>query len=290
MKIGRIWGVEFFLNWFFLALLGLFFVAGILDRGLIVFGSVIAHELTHVFIARRMGVRVSEVELLPFGGVARMDKELTLNPRRELYVAAAGPMCNVALFLAGLAFKNYGWWSGDLLVFFLRCNIMLAGFNLLPALPLDGGRIYRAYLARREGFRSATYRTALLGQVFGAVIFVLGVTGVFLHVNGLDVVFVGLFLFYAAAREKKAGSYLFIRHLAQKKEELYREGVLPARTLATLETSRLVDVVRPFVPDKFHLVVLLDKGGRFEGVIGEVEIIDALLTKGANIPVGALRK
>jgi len=290
MKIGRFYKVEFYLNWYFLGLLGLFFVAGVLDRGLVVFGSVIAHELTHVFAARKMDVAVSEVELLPFGGVARMNDELTLSPGRELYVAMAGPLCNMVLFIMGLAVKKYGWLSGDLLSFFLQCNIMVAFFNMLPALPLDGGRIYRAYLARREGFRYATYRTALLGQVFGVTIFIFGVTGIILRVSGLDIVVVGLFLFYSATREKRMGSYLFIRHLAQKKSELNRQGVLPAHTLVTVETSRLIDVVRPFVPDKFHLVFLVNKDGHFQGVIGEEDIINALLTKGANTPVGTLRK
>lgn len=290
MKIGRFWGVNYYLNWFFLALLGLFFVAGILDRGLVVFGSVIAHELAHVFAARRISIGVSEVELLPFGGVARMDKELALSPGRELYVAAAGPLCNVLLFLTGLAFKKYGWWAGGLLPFFLQCNLMLAGFNMLPALPLDGGRICRAYLARRVGFRHATYYSALLGQVFGTAVFIFGIAGIILRTCGLDIVLVGLFLFYAATREKKAGPYYFIQHLAQKTGELCRAGVLPARTVVALETSRLIEVVRAFVPDKFHLVVLVDDDGHFKGVMGESEVVDALLTKGADISVGTLGK
>ncbi len=290
MKIGRVSGVEVHLNNAFLALLGLFFVAGVLGKGLIAFSVVLMHELAHVAAARRFGVHVSDVELLPFGGVSRMGGEVVVDPSKEVYVSAIGPATN--LLLAGLAifFKNLGLWDDDLGPFFLQCNLLIAAFNLLPALPLDGGRVFRAYLARRVGFKQATYKAARWGQFWGVVIVLLGTAGLAAGVSGMDIMITGMFLLYAATREKRLAPYHFIRHLAQKKQELAAAGVLPGEPLVSLDTVRLGDIIRTFVPQRFHVVLVLDRNWQYQGVVSEAQIIDALLNEGVDVPVGSLNK
>jgi len=290
VKIGRLADVEIHLNNMFLALLGLFFVAGVLGKGLITFSVVLLHELAHVAVARRLGVHVSDVELLPFGGVSRMGGEVVTNPTREVYVAAAGPAANLILFGLGTTLKSYGVWHEEFGSFFLQCNLMVAAFNLLPALPLDGGRVLRAYLARRVGFKQATYRAAWWGQSWGVAVFLAGLVGLAAGMSGLDIAITGLFLFYAATREKSLAPYHFIRHLAGKKNELAAAGVLPAEPLVALDTVRLGEVVRTFVPQRFHLVLLLDKDWKYRGVVSEAQIIDTLLSEGVNVPMGDLNK
>jgi len=290
LKIGRVSGVEVHLNNAFLALLGLFFVAGVLGKGLIAFSVVLMHELAHVAAARRFGVHVSDVELLPFGGVSRMGGEVVVDPSKEVYVSAIGPATN--LLLAGLAifFKNLGLWDDDLGPFFLQCNLLIAAFNLLPALPLDGGRVFRAYLARRVGFKQATYKAARWGQFWGVVIVLLGTAGLAAGVSGMDIMITGMFLLYAATREKRLAPYHFIRHLAQKKQELAAAGVLPGEPLVSLDTVRLGDIIRTFVPQRFHVVLVLDRNWQYQGVVSEAQIIDALLNEGVDVPVGSLNK
>lgn len=290
MKVGRVSGVEIHLNNMFLALLGLFFIAGVLGKGLIAFSVVLLHELAHVAAARRLGVHVSDIELLPFGGVSRMGGEVVFDPSKEVYVAVAGPAANLLLFGLGSALKNYGIWDDELGPFFLQCNLMVAAFNLLPALPLDGGRVLRAYLARRVGLRQATHRAAWWGQSWGVVVFLGGLFGLATGMSGLDILITGVFLFYAATREKSLAPYHFIRHLAQKKEELAASGVLPGEPLVALESVRLGEVIHSFVPQRFHLVLLLDQDWRYRGVVSETQIIDALLADGLDVSLGSLKK
>jgi Zn-dependent protease len=118
-------------------------------------GSIVLHELGHAIVARRRGVRIGGIELQFFGGVATM----VTPPRRaldEMAIAIAGPLVSFGLAAAGIA-------SGllirsSLLIEIGVWNLILGGFNLLPALPMDGGRILRAYLARRQGVMAATRR------------------------------------------------------------------------------------------------------------------------------------
>ena len=290
MKICRISGVEIHLNNAFLALLGLFFVAGVLMKGVIAFVIVLLHELAHVAAARHFGVHVSDVELLPFGGVSRIGGEVVINPSTEVYVAAAGPAANLLLAGLGTALQSYGLWDADLGPFFLQCNLLVASFNLLPALPLDGGRVYRAFLARRVGFKQATYKAAWLGQFWGVLIVLGGSAGLALGMSGLDVLITGFFLLYAATREKSLAPFHFIRHLTQKKEELAAAGVLPGEPLVSLDTVRLGDVIRSFIPQRFHVVLVLDRNWQYQGVVSEAQIIDALLSEGVDVSIGGLIK
>ncbi|NLI14610.1 M50 family metallopeptidase [Pelotomaculum propionicicum] len=290
MRLCRISGVEIHLNNAFLALLGLFLVAGVLMKGVIAFTIVLLHELAHVAAARHFDVHVSDIELLPFGGVSRIGGEVVLNPSKEVFVAAAGPTANLMLAGLGTALQRYGLWDADLGPFFLQCNLLVASFNLLPALPLDGGRVYRAFLARRVGFKQATYKAAWLGQFWGVLIVLGGTAGLALGVSGLDVLITGLFLLYAATREKSLAPFHFIRHLTQKKEELAAAGVLPGEPLVSLDTVRLGDVLRSFLPQRFHVVLLLDRNWQYRGVVSEAQIVDALLNQGMDIPIGSLIK
>jgi stage IV sporulation protein FB len=141
LKIGTVSGVEVHLNNAFLALLGLFFAAGVLGKGLIAFSVVLLHELAHVAVARRFGVNVSDVELLPFGGVSRIGGEVVLDPSREVLVSSAGPAANLLLAGLGAALKGYWPWGDELVTFFLQCNLLVAAFNCCRRFP-----------GRRQGF------------------------------------------------------------------------------------------------------------------------------------------
>lgn len=288
MKIGTVSGIEVHLNNAFLALLGLFFVAGVLVKGLIAFSVVLLHELAHVAAARRFGVNVSDVELLPFGGVSRIGGEVVVDPSREALVAVAGPAANLLLAGLGTALKGYGLWDEELISFFVQCNILVAAFNLLPALPLDGGRVFRAYLSKRVGFREATYKAAWLGQFWGVLVVLLGAAGLLMGVSGLDILITGSFLLYAAIREKSQAPYHFIRHLTQKKFELMAAGVLPAEPLVSFDYVRLGDIIKAFIPQRFHIVMLLDKDWQYKGVVSEAQMVDALLQDGVDISMGDL--
>jgi stage IV sporulation protein FB len=165
-RLGRVLGFPVEINLSFVLLLVAvlftgfggfgFGISGLFAVGL-VFGSVLLHELGHALVARRFGVHVSGIELSFFGGAAKM-VEMPRSANHEIAIAAAGPavslmLAGVGLGLGALApFSDFGHWM-------LRIggiNLMLAAFNLIPALPMDGGRILRAVLTRRMDFVRAT--------------------------------------------------------------------------------------------------------------------------------------
>ena len=169
----------------------------------LLFGCVLAHEFGHIFTARAFGVATPDVTLLPIGGVARLER-IPEEPRQEFLIAIAGPAVNVAIALAlvGLAgaHLNPGALSVDdahisMIDRLAIVNLFLAVFNMIPAFPMDGGRVLRAALASRLGHTRATEVAAAVGQ---AAAFLLGFVGLFY--NPL-LIFIAVFVYLAASSE-----------------------------------------------------------------------------------------
>src|SRR6266850_5994632 len=139
---------------------------------LLLFACVLAHEFGHIFTARRFGVSTPDVVLLPIGGVARLER-IPEEPWEEFLIAIAGPLVNVAIALGLVALAGARLSTADLYAMesahvslvdrLAAVNLFLAVFNMIPAFPMDGGRVLRALLATRLGFVRATAIAASIG-------------------------------------------------------------------------------------------------------------------------------
>ncbi len=192
LKLGTLFGIPVYLHWTFLLLLGFVAFSQAIASGSVaaalgvvvfvsaIFACMVLHEFGHALAARRYGIGTRDVTLLPIGGVARLER-MPDDPRQELVVALAGPAVNVAIAgLLGLWLLLTGFGSADGLgliggsfaVRLLSVNIALVVFNMLPAFPMDGGRVLRALLAQRTSYVQATDLAATIGRGM-AVLFVI---------------------------------------------------------------------------------------------------------------------
>src|SRR5690349_20340043 len=165
-RIGSLFGFPVEVNLSFLLLLGVVLLtmgglAGVFVVCL-AFGSVLLHELGHSLVARKLGVPVSGIELSFFGGAAKM-VDLPRSANDEIAIAAAGPA--VSVVLAGLGFGLGAVAHSPLLALIGWINLIIAGFNLIPALPMDGGRILRALLTRKMSYVAATDAAVTVARV-----------------------------------------------------------------------------------------------------------------------------
>ena len=289
MRIGSYFGIPLKVNPFFILLLAVAFFYGRLGEALLLFGIVLWHESAHILVARVYRLPVTDIELLPFGGVTRMEALLQLNPGLEWLVAIAGPLSNGFLIFLGYGLRPYLDFDPHWFDFFLQANVGMVLFNLLPALPLDGGRVLRSLLVKHRGFKDATRIAALLGQALSLIIAAFGIYLVSLRqVQGFIWLLAGAMLFQAARQEQKSASYIFMRYLTHKKQEVRLKRVLVARELVvTVETS-LGEVLQQFQPPCYHLIWVLDIEGRVVGFIGEIELIAALFEHGLAHKVGSV--
>ncbi|MCI0746267.1 MAG: site-2 protease family protein [Verrucomicrobia subdivision 3 bacterium] len=218
LKLGKIAGTELYLHWTFLILLGVVFFNG-LDKGtgipaaaqqvlfvVALFTCIVLHEFGHAFAARRYGIETRDITLLPIGGVARLER-MPREPRHELWVALAGPLVNVVIAAALyviLVVASIGRFAPILsisgfLTTLLWLNVFLVAFNLLPAFPMDGGRVLRAMLARRLEYVRATRIAARIGQGMAVLFIIAGFVA--LQRGNPMLMLIGVFIFIGARNE-----------------------------------------------------------------------------------------
>lgn len=213
LRIGRIFGIPLEVHWSFLLLIGLVLAAewgagtGAIVGGLVwvaaLFACVVVHELAHCLVARRRGGTVLGILLLPIGGMSRMDR-IPERSADEAAIAAIGPATSLVLgglFLSIGALVGSSVWPPTLVAgsWFARLgwlNLLLAAFNLLPALPMDGGRVLRAALARWLPRTAATRVAASVAKVLAVGLIVAGVLYDFWFV------LIGIFVFLGASGEE----------------------------------------------------------------------------------------
>ncbi|MDA1028530.1 MAG: site-2 protease family protein [Bacteroidetes bacterium] len=217
IKFGSVSGIDLFVHWTFLIMLagifgfyvyqGLTVVAALAGVGLVlsVFACVVLHELGHAFMARKYGIPTVDIIMYPIGGVARLAR-MPREPKQEFMIAIAGPAVNLAiagvLFVLGsvlgatLSAASSLQPQANIISMLMWINLSLVAFNMIPAFPMDGGRVLRAALASQMEYRNATHIASLIGQ---GLALVFGIYGLF---NGMwTLPLVAAFVFMAARQE-----------------------------------------------------------------------------------------
>jgi Zn-dependent protease len=215
VPLGRLAGIPVYVHASFLLLAGLIALEetqphslGVVDATLwviAIFACVVVHELAHSILARRKGATVRSIILLPIGGVSQIEG-MPEFWGDELEVAAAGPLASIGLaVLAGVAAVATGRhltpvtiYGGAFLPRLAWANLLLGGFNLLPAFPLDGGRVLRAALERRHDVMTATRWAAQVGRLLAGTMVVAGLFW------NLWLVFIGAFVWFGATMEEQS--------------------------------------------------------------------------------------
>src|SRR4051812_26554078 len=250
IPIGRLFGIDIRLHWTFALLLALVVMPdpqGVVMPGRalalvgIVFGSVVLHELGHAWLALRAGLPVRAITLLPIGGVTVLDGSQSGPPKPdvEIRVALAGPLVNffiaavsvIGVLLVYPAARVWLWQmplvnAANLPRALVWANIYMGLFNLLPAYPMDGGRILRAWLARESDYLGATRRAVMIGQGFATVFIV---AGAFL---GTGLMLIGLFLFFATQLEERSIMFQMVLESVHLEEVMLTDF----RTLSPADT------------------------------------------------------
>ncbi len=282
--VGRILGSELRVHvTFFLLLLWIGFsaystggMAAAIDNVLFVlalFACVVAHEFGHALMARRYGIRTPDITLLPIGGLARLER-MPEKPMQEIWVALAGPAVNVAIWLvlvllgAGVridVLSQVDSAHSDMLGRLASLNLLLAAFNMIPAFPMDGGRVFRALLCLKMDRVKATRYAAFGGQV---VAFGLGFLG--LSSGNPILVLIAIFVFIAANAESQDVAMRSVARRVLARDAMITEYV-PLSPSDTLNTA-----AQAVIHTTQHEFPVLDADGTLQGFVTRHRLFSAL--------------
>jgi Zn-dependent protease/CBS domain-containing protein len=293
IRIARVFGTEIKIHVTFLLLLAwigfMHYRVGGWDAAwqgvlfiVLLFACVLLHEFGHVFAARRYGIRTPDITLLPIGGVARLQR-MPDKPAQELVVALAGPAVNVVIAVALFLIVGNTTNSAqlrqiedpriDMLSKLAWFNVMLVVFNLIPAFPMDGGRVLRALLAMRLSYARATQVAASIGQ---GIAFLFGFLG--LLYNPL-LIFIAIFIYMGAASEARLSQLKEVTTGLPVSEAMVTQFItLPPEAPLDRAVEALLRTTQHEFPD-------VDPAGGLAGILTRDDIIRGLRESGPQTAV-----
>lgn len=284
VNFGRLFGTSIRIHLTFVILLAWIWLESYFRAGLdeasrtliyvvLVFACVLAHEFGHILTARAFGIATPDVTLFPFGGVARL-ATIPEAPRQEFLITAAGPAVNVVIAGVLILFggitvdpqKVVALTDGqmDLVTKLAMTNLLLAVFNLIPAFPMDGGRLLRAALAVPLGFPRATQLAARIGQW---IAFAMGFAGLF---GNPMLIVIAIFIYFAAASESQATAVRsFSAGIPLRRAMMTEFATLP--TDAPVATA-----VETFLRTSQRAIPVVDTAGRIAGIVEIGDVVRAV--------------
>ncbi len=287
IRLFTIFGISINIHVTFLLLLVLFLSGGIKWLALMVgvFCFVILHELCHSLVARNFGIQVKEITLLPIGGVASMTS-MPEKPSQEFFISIVGPLFNLAV-VAVFYFPLKNLLGPDVLfhrpfstatwpltaAYLYWINLILAVFNLIPAFPMDGGRVLRALIAQRIGYQRATKFAVNLGHLFALAFAYFGIVGF-----NIILIAISIFIYIAASNEELQ---VDLRETLKKFKvlDILSPDFLTVNGDTTI--SKVLELIFHSHQEDFPVV----EAGEIVGFVTRQDIMNSIHTIGMQVPV-----
>jgi len=266
---------------------------------LVVFAaSLLFHELGHVIAASLQGAEMGAVELWPFGAVGRIERPWQLTPFAETAVALAGPLnsgllCSLALAVQRALLRLQGPLAPSefpLLDLSVRVNLGLVLVNLIPCLPLDGGRVLRAQMSLRRGYLEASRRVGQWGLWAGGAITLVAIAGTIAGRGWYPFLVIGPLIAWGAVEEKEDAVSANIANLLSRSEYLVKKKAIPVEEIMVSPDATVGEVVQRFRPARYHVVLVAGRGMKIAGRLPESAILEAFCAGRTAVRVRDLLK
>ncbi len=261
-------------------LFGLAFVLGFWQSLIAAYTLAALHELAHILAARRLGVGVSGVELLPFGVSMRLLEDGIKSPADEIKISIAGPAAS--LLTAYLCYGVYRLPNRD---FVILSALSMAVFNLLPVMPLDGGRIFRAALVKRYGCIRAASCSRAVSKLFAVLVVLCGVWLLYRTGFNFSLILIGGFLIASITEERKNTDLVIIKDILYSRKKLVSSGVMGSKLLVASEDSLASKVLKELSYESYALIGVVDSNDKITSLLSETEFVAGLSVCGTDSKV-----
>ncbi len=262
-------------------------IAGFLTEYAAAFLSMLAHELSHLAAARICGVKTGTFNISILGfSVGIRDGGCTR--KEQLFIYSAGPVFNLLIFAAAIFADRLMQGDQKMLRFLSASNLFLALFNLLPVLPLDGGRLMLGLLAEDIGLLSAGRILRKLASFFSAAIVLVGAYQLYISSFNVSLIIIGLYIMIMSMTGRMESALMNIRQIVYRRSKLLKRGVYPARDLVVMKSMKLSESLKNMDFDRFHIIYVLDDDLHIIGLFTENEVMDTLAGSCDDMTFGQL--
>lgn len=239
------------------------------------------HELSHIAVALLLGIKISFIEILPFGICARLKSDIISNPTHEILVALAGPFSNIIIVTALCIINKNN-------TYFLYCNLATAIINLIPALPLDGGRIMRASLSKKLGSVTAYNLSFKISRLFIILLISLSIYIYFTIQFNFSLILIGAFLMGNLFAEQRNISKQAMREFLHLKDKLKPDEFSRATIICASASTPARKILKLLSYNRYHIIHIIDDDMRVSKTITESELLDALMNKSIRITLSEI--
>lgn len=274
------------LNLVFILFLFASLYSGYIKQSIIIFTSVLLHEIGHAVVANLSGIRVEELELFPFGGVAKMEDITKYGGLTEALIALAGPAISGAIAAIGAVFSTNSEFFNSLAQF----NFILFAFNMLPALPMDGGRILRNILLHYMSYKQATKAMVISGRLIAIALVLYNVLIIYRGSSSLAYIITGIFIYMGCHKEMKYCSYYYLLHKNNFKENYKKSRRIRTRVIKVHEDTLVRFAANQLSPGTICIVHVLDDFGHVVRILSEADIMDGFLKYGYDSRIRQIKK
>lgn len=283
LKFGRF---DLYIGNLVFVVLPLLFLTGLLAEYLIAFVSITLHELGHMAAALIRGRRPERMDVSPLGLSVVLD-ERDLTRADALLIFSAGPAVNLLLAALWRTAAHILDWPPER-SFFFDTNLCLAVFNLIPAVPLDGGRILWELLAGRTGYRLAGKISRAVAFVLSAALIAVGLSRLAGGGVNFSLSLAGLYILLLLYPGKMEAALMNIKQIVFRRSRLMKKGIYPARDLVAMRSTPVSEILKDMDYDRFHFVFVLDDNLKLMGIVNESELMDSLAGGNPGVTFGEL--
>ncbi|HHY45517.1 MAG TPA: hypothetical protein GX512_07400 [Firmicutes bacterium] len=258
---------------------------------LVYVGSLAFHELGHIFAAALMGAEVTQVEVWPFGATAKLERSWQLTPHADGMVAFAGPFNSGLLASVASALQRGLIQSGNLVTqstyplldLLVKVNLGFFLINMIPCLPLDGGRVVRSRLALKVGYVEASRKMTTWGLAAGSIITVLGFVGLAAGRSWYVLAVAGPIIIWGAANERDSAAQEKIMEILNRSERLRQRRAIPVAEIMVPHDATVAEVVTKLMPSRYHIILVAGRNMKVLGRVTETKLLETFYGGGTHL-------
>lgn len=252
------------------------FIGGYLKEFLIIYITIILHELGHILAALLLGKKVYIVRMLAVGLNASIEED-TCSGLNRILIYIGGPLANIFFIAISIVANRCNLIESNDMFFFISLNTCLVILNMLPVIPMDGGKILREVLSDHLGLFLAGSYLRKLSLILSLALILLGVIQFLISKFNFSLLTIGFYIFFTLKTEKTEAALMNAKYVVYRRSKLLKRGVYPARDLVVMKSAHLSEILNCMDFDRFHIIYVLDDDLKLAKILTEHEIMDGML-------------